>query len=43
MSSRTPNSSQANGKIKNQIVNAHKLPSADKTPSPSMHNTSQRG
>jgi hypothetical protein len=39
MSCRTLNSSQANGKIKNQILNAHNLSSADKTPSPSMHNT----
>jgi len=35
----TPNSSQANGKNKNQILNVHKLPSAHKAPSPSMHNT----
>ncbi len=28
MSSRTPNSSQANGKNKNQILNAWKVPSA---------------
>ncbi len=34
-----PNSSQANGKNKNQILNACKFPSAHKTPSPSMHNT----
>jgi hypothetical protein len=38
MSSRNPNSSQTNGKNKNQILNAHKLPSAHKAPYPSMHN-----
>jgi len=38
MSSRNPNSSQANGKNKNQIFDSHKLPSAHKAPSPSMHN-----
>jgi len=37
MSSRNLDSSQANGKNKNQILNAHKLPSAHKAPSPSMH------
>jgi hypothetical protein len=39
MSSRTPNSSQANGKNKNLILNAHKLPSAHKAPSQTMLNT----
>ncbi len=36
---RTLNSSQANGKNKNQILNAWKLPSVDKAPYVSMHNT----
>jgi len=35
----TPISTQANGKNKNQIFNAHKLLTAHKAPSPSMHNT----
>jgi hypothetical protein len=37
MSSRNPNSSQANGKNKNQFFISCKLPSAHKAPSPSMH------